>query len=326
MRFLITRDFFKNIPKEKLKQVKERIEYFYDEISKNKKYIFDIPKGFWVKKLRENLYEFRVNSGDRILFEFRDIIRDGYEEKILLLLSFDNHDRVIIKGDRKDRDNIGIKKLYVEKNNISFEDEKEEDIEKIYNKINSKIVYEVTSDKHLIELIKDEDEYSYYYLNDEQYDILNEEFPLFLKGSAGSGKTTVAIRKAMELEERQDLKIGYITFTQPLKEKASEMYEKFRNINCEKKVEFYSLEELYEKKLKKKPAGIRIFEKFIYEYNPSLPKGIESLELYQEIRGIIKGSMGANGVGNWDRDLTNELIPESDYLILNKKYTYIVLF
>jgi len=320
MRFLITRDFFKNIPKEKIKQVKERIRYFYREISENKKIIFDAPKGFWVKKLKNNLYEFRVNSGDRVLFEFKDIKRMGYEEKVLVLLLFSTHDIAVKSGVRKTK-NLNVEKLEIDK--ISeYEDKKiEEDLDISYNKINSSIVYEITSDENLLEFIRNEDEYTYYYLNDEQYGTLNSEFPLFLKGSAGSGKTTVAIRKTMELEERQDIKIGYITFTQPLKEKAHEMYEKFRDPNCEKMVEFYSLEELYEKQLREKPMGIKVFEKFLYEYNPSIPKGLEELELYQEIRGTIKGSMGAKGAGNWDRDLSQELITREDYLILNKKYT-----
>ena len=323
MRFLITGDFFKNIPKEKINQVKNRLEYFYSEIFMNKKMIFDAPKGFWVKKLRDNLYEFRVNSGDRILFEFRNIKRLGYGEKELVLLSFGKHDMVITDGDRMKKDHLELNDfdLQINKEKIEEEERREEEIRDSYNKINSKIVYEVTSDENLVELINNDDEYTYYHLNDEQYEILNSELPLFLKGSAGSGKTTVAIRKTLELEERQNLKVGYITFTQPLKEKAYEMYEKFRDPNCEKMVEFYSLEELYEKQLKEKPMGLKIFEKFIYEYNPTIPKGIEHLELYQEIRGTIKGSMGAKGVGNWNRDLKEKLIPQVDYLLLNKKYT-----
>ncbi len=322
MRFLITGDFFKNVPKEKIKQVKERIRYFYREISENKKMIFDIPKGFWVKKLKENLYEFRVNSGDRVLFEFKDIKRAGYGEKVLVLLLFSTHDLAVKSGIRQNKiENLKVKKLEIEKSYEDSDERLEEDLDIIYNRINSKIVYEITSDDNLLQFIQNEDEYTYYYLNDEQYEVLNSDFPLFLKGSAGSGKTTVAIRKTMELEERQDLKVGYITFTQPLKEKAHEMYEKFRDPNCEKMVEFYSLEELYEKQLREKPMGLKIFEKFMYEYNPKVPKGIEHLELYQEIRGIIKGSMGAKGSGNWDRELEQELISQRDYLALNKKYT-----
>ena len=322
MRFLITGDFFKNVPKEKIKQVKERIQYFYREISENKKKIFEIPKGFWVKKIRENLYEFRVNSGDRVLFEFKDIKRAGYGEKVLVLLLFSTHDLAVKSGMRQNKiENSKVEKLEIEKSYEPIDERLEEDLDIIYNKINSKIVYEITSDENLLQFIQNEDEYTYYYLNDEQYEILNSEFPLFLKGSAGSGKTTVAIRKTLELEERQDLKVGYITFTQPLKEKAYEMYEKFRDPSCEKMVEFYSLEELYEKQLKEKPMGLKIFEKFIYEYNPKIPKGVEHLELYQEIRGTIKGSMGAKGAGNWNRDLKQELIPREDYLVLNKKYT-----
>ncbi|RUA08908.1 MAG: hypothetical protein DSY38_01160, partial [Fusobacteria bacterium] len=324
MRFLIAKEFFKNIPKEKIEQVKNRIEYFYSEINEHKKTIFEAPKGFWVKKLRKNLYEFRVNSGDRILFEFREISRLGYGKKELVLLSYDKHDIVIKKGDRKDRKNLELEDFEIEKTGEIFENVEitEEEVEKIYKRISSKIMYEITSDSDLKELIENEDEYSYFYLNDQQYEILNdEEFPLFLKGSAGSGKTTVAIRKAMELEEYQEEKVGYITFTRSLKEKAYEMYRKFRNSEDEKMVEFYSLEELYEKELNKKPTGVKIFDKFIYEYNPRLPKGIEELELYQEIRGIIKGSMSSKGKGNWERDLNNAMIPKEDYLSLNKKYT-----
>lgn len=322
MRFLITRNFFKNIPKEKIKQVKERIQYFYKEISEKNKTIFDIPKGFWVKKLWGNLYEFRVNSGDRILFKFKDIKRAGYGEKILVLILFSKHDIVVKSGIRQNEvGSLKVEDLEIKKNSDDLDEKEEEGLEIIYNKINSKIVYEITSDENFLEYIQNEDEYTYYYLNDEQYEILSSEFPLFLKGSAGSGKTTVAIRKTMELEERQDLKVGYITFTHPLKEKACEMYEKFRNPNNKKMVEFYSLEELYEKQLRERPTGLKIFENFIYEHNPTIPKGTEKLELYQEIRGTIKGSMGAKGVGNWDRDLRKKLIPQEDYLALNKKYT-----
>ncbi len=331
MRFLITREFFKNIPKEKNKQVKSRLKYFYEEISLNKKTIFQAPKGFWVKKIRDNLYEFRVNSGDRVLFEFRNICRPsyGYSDKELVLLSFEKHDNVTLKINRKTKDSLHHKNLdfpstlKIEKDlKMEFETyEDKETTENIYRKINSKILYEVTSNEHLIELIKNEDKYTYYYLNDEQHSVLNEELPLFLKGSAGSGKTTVAIRKALELEEIGGYKVGYITFTQPLKTKAKEMYEKFRNHEVEKNVDFYSLEELYEKRLKEKPKGDKTFRKFLYEYNPKLPKGIEPLDLYQEIRGIIKGSMGAKGTGNWNRDLTKEMIEKNDYLSLNKKYT-----
>jgi len=322
MRFLITRDFFKDVPKEKIKQVKEKIQYFYNEISKNKKMIFDIPKGFWVKKLKENLYEFRVNSGDRVLFEFKDIKRDRYGEKVLVLLLFSTHDLAVKSGMRQNKiESLKVENLEIEKGSKIADERVDEDLTAIYSGIDSKIVYEITSDENLLEFIQNEDEYTYYYLNDEQYEVLNSEFPLFLKGSAGSGKTTVAIRKTMELEERQDLKVGYITFTQPLKDKAVEMYEKFRDPNYEKMVKFYSLEELYEKQLRERPTGLKIFEKFIYEYNPTIPKGMENLELYQEIRGTIKGSMGAKGAGNWNRDLTQELISQEDYLALNKKYT-----
>ena len=322
MKFLITRNFFKNIPKEKIEQVKDRIQYFYEEILENKKKIFDIPKGFWVKKLRENLYEFRVNSGDRVLFEFKDIKRIGYGEKVLVLLLFSTHDLAVKNGIRQNKNkSLNTANLMIKKDIDNLDKSIDKDLDLIYNKINSKIVYEITSDENLLEFIKNEDEYTYYYLNDEQYEILNSEFPLLLKGSAGSGKTTVAIRKTMELEERENLKIGYITFTKSLKEKAYEMYEKFRNLDNKKMVEFYSLEELYEKQLRERPTGLKNFEKFIYEHNPKIPKEIEKLELYQEIRGTIKGSMGSKGIGNWDRNLEEELIPEEDYLALNKKYT-----
>ena len=166
-----------------------------------------------------------------------------------------------MKSGMRQNKTLKVEKLEIEKNYEKLDERPAEDLDTIYSGINSKIVYEITSDENLLEFIQNEDEYTYYYLNDEQYEILNCEFPLFLKGSAGSGKTTVAIRKTMELEERQDLKVGYITFTQPLKEKAHEMYEKFRYPGCEKMVEFYSLEELYEKQLREKPTGLKIFEK-----------------------------------------------------------------
>jgi len=321
MRFLIAKDFFKGVPKEKITQVKKRIKYFYEELLANKELIFDIPKGFWVKKLDANLYEFRINSGDRVLFKFQEMNRLGYEKKSIFLLLFSvDHDRNVKLGLRQ--------KKNAEKGEIyKFPERIEEEIKKnnlkseIYNKINSKIVYEITSDDDLKQLLQSEKDYNLYYLNDEQYEILNRTLPQIVEGSAGSGKTTVAIRKAMELEERGNLEIAYVTFTKALRDEANRMYSNYRNKNYDEKVKFYSLEELYEKNLKKKPVNYKTFKKFIDNYNPTRPKNVEALEIYQEIRGTIKGSMGKEGVDNWERDLKKEMLPLEDYLQLKSKYT-----
>ena len=187
----------------------------------------------------------------------------------------------------------------------------------------------VKDDGEFIKISDSKNKYFYYYLNDEQYDALKENTPLLVAGSAGSGKSTITIRKILNLEEYREVygvkKIAYFTGNKLLKESIEEQYNLFREKDTEKITEFYTPREFYKKVLKvdtRKIVRLKKFKEFLAFSFPDRKKmKIEDFNIYFEIMGILKGLMFDKKPDNWNRDLTKKLIPFDEYTSLNKSYS-----
>ena len=324
MKFLIRENFFKNIKKEKINEIEKNLNYFYQEILKNINNIRNIPKGFWIKKINgvENRYEFRVNNGDRIFFSLDR--RQDEEEKITFIL-YSTHDGGVRKGRKAQIKDV--KEFDIDRS--EFVEESFEIPQEVYLDYNQVISYEVKDDGEFIKISDSKNKYFYYYLNDEQYDALKENTPLLVAGSAGSGKSTITIRKILNLEEYREVygvkKIAYFTGNKLLKESIEEQYNLFRQKDTEKITEFYTPREFYKKVLKvdtRKIVRLKKFKEFLAFSFPDRKKmKIEDFNIYFEIMGILKGLMFDKKPDNWNRDLTKKLIPFDEYTSLNKSYS-----
>ena len=324
MKFLIRENFFKNIKKEKIHEIEKNLNYFYQEILKNINNIRNIPKGFWIKKINgvENRYEFRVNNGDRIFFSLDR--RQDEEEKITFIL-YSTHDGGVKKGRKAQIKDV--REFDIDRS--EFVEESFEIPQEVYLDYNQVISYEVKDDGEFIKISDSKNKYFYYYLNDEQYDALKENTPLLVAGSAGSGKSTITIRKILNLEEYREVygvkKIAYFTGNKLLKESIEEQYNLFREKDTEKITEFYTPREFYKKVLKvdtRKIVRLKKFKEFLAFSFPDRKKmKIEDFNIYFEIMGILKGLMFDKKPDNWNRDLTKKLIPFDEYTSLNKSYS-----
>lgn len=324
MKFLIRENFFKNIKKEKISEIEKNLNYFYQEILKNINNIRNIPKGFWIKKINgvENRYEFRVNNGDRIFFSLDR--RQDEEEKITFIL-YSTHDGGVRKGRKAQIKDV--REFDIDRS--EFVEESFEIPQEVYLDYNQVISYEVKDDGEFIKISDSKNKYFYYYLNDEQYDALKENTPLLVAGSAGSGKSTITIRKILNLEEYREVygikKIAYFTGNKLLKESIEEQYNLFREKDTEKITEFYTPREFYKKVLKvdtRKIVRLKKFKEFLAFSFPDRKKmKIEDFNIYFEIMGILKGLMFDKKPDNWNRDLTKKLIPFDEYTSLNKSYS-----
>ncbi len=323
MKFLIRDNFFKSIPKEKMDMVVKNLKYFYSEIEKNSKNLRDIPKGFWIKKLMgvENRFEFRVNNGDRIFFS---LTKRGEEEETITFILYSSHDHGVKNTKRAEIQ--FVKDFEIIKDN--FEPSKIEELDKnIFINYNNVITYEVRNDSFFIN--NKNNRYFYYYLNDEQYKTIVSPAPLFIIGSAGSGKSTITLRKILNIEEHNYLyefeKIGYFTGNTYLKDNLEEQYNFFRDKKYKQAAQFYTLKEFYRKELGADTRKIINYRKFLDFLNYSFPNRkklqIEDLNIYFEILGIIKGLMVKEGADNWERDITVPLISLEEYQNLSKKYS-----
>ena len=323
MKFLIRDNFFKSVPKEKFETVVSNLKYFYNEIERNSENIKNIPKGFWIKKLAgsENRFEFRVNNGDRIFFSLNK--RGDEEEKITFIL-YSSHDHGVRNTKRAEIQ--FVKDFEILKEN--FEPSREDELDKrIFLDYNNVITYEVKDDS-FFKLNRDS-RYFYYYLNDEQYETIISQPPVFVVGSAGSGKSTITLRKILNIEEHNSVynfeKIGYFTGNSYLKDNLLEQYNFFRDKSKAEISEFYTLKEFYRKEFgidTRKIIGFKKFMEFLSFSYPNRKKfKVEDYNIYFEIIGIIKGLMIQNGADNWEKDLNISLISLEEYKKLSKKYS-----
>lgn len=322
MKFFVRENFLKNVTKEKKKLIENKLYYFYSEIENNKNNIREIPKGFWIKKIKgfPNRFEFRVNNGDRIFFSLE---RRGLEDERITFILYSTHDKGILKNKRlelKTKGDFNILKQDTKEENISKEEKKE--LIKNYNDI---ISYEFKND----DFFKKTENKRYYYLNDQQYETLKKKTPLFVAGSAGSGKSTITLRKILNLENYQKEyrinRVGYFTRNLFLKEDIKSKYDIFRDTKNESIAEFYSLNDYYRKKLgvdKRKIINFELFKTFIKFSFPNIKKlKLELLNIYFEIIAILEGLMSAGYVDNWNRDFSQKFLPLENYLNLSKNYS-----
>jgi DNA helicase II / ATP-dependent DNA helicase PcrA len=323
VKLLIKENFLKTIPDIKREAVINRLYLFADLLVNQEKKIRELPSSFWVRKIKgsNNIFKFRLNSGDRILFTYSSdvgISRNGYENSIIFL-TFSNHDEQISKA--KNISTFNIEQFAINKQpfhaNAHIDLKIDAKHSNYFFDLNNSITV-VTDDKSFKALIDSNDSNYLYYLNDEQFECVEETKPLFLSGSAGSGKTTVGIHKI--LSSPFDSEVAYFTYTKSLKDNSLNLYNKFsEHIHSNKY--FHTINEFLIQKNNYSHRSFVNFEIFNEWYLKNKHKflyvaGINSIDLWAEIRGIIKGFMGIDWIRN--RTLNKSNFDESSFQTLKE--------
>jgi hypothetical protein len=307
MKKLITENFIKNLPKERKDFILEKVDNFINELQKNNNEIKNIPNSYSVRKIKgnDNIFKFRVDIANRVLFTFASKVnhmRDEFKvENALIILDYCNHDNQIKRGKSLN--------LNVDYNDLNSEEKFEELIDenyKTYYYNPEEIITRIVDNKTLLQLIKKDEKNAIYYLNEEQEECLRHNLtPLFLFGSAGSGKTTVGINKIYSLYKEYEINIGYFTYSKLLMNETSSMFEYICSqngkSNFNSKVSFkYLSKYLYNKSDKTKAIDFYKFKDWFYtnanRSNKLKKSYIDVFDIYKEIRGIIKGLVGINWI------------------------------
>lgn len=322
---LIVDDFLKKIPEESKQMILSEMDKFISEYEDNNRDINSMSKGFYTKQIKGNkynpIYKFRVNKSDRILFtygKYLENIREEYSDSIIFI-DYCNHDSQIVKG----------KKVNINNKTIKIDEDKwDEEIDKEYIDYKydpNKLISRIVSVETLAEMLDNEDERAIYYLNEEQFELLKSDItPLFIFGSAGSGKTTMGINKAFSLCQ-DDISIGYFTYSKHLVEQSQNLFKtlcKSENKEYDDNIKFNDLNK-YILDLAKKQSYVK-YEEFENWYEDKLLKtmglynfNIDKKDIWKEIRGIIKGLVYIDWI---DISLNkSDLHKDTIDFILNKK-------
>ncbi|MBX8946812.1 UvrD-helicase domain-containing protein [Lysinibacillus sp. K60] len=279
----IAKDFFKHVPIEKQQTVYKKLEQFTTAIL-DAKIFHDVPKGFWIRKIAgTNIYKFRVNSGDRILFTFN-------EDQTLTYLSFEVHDTQIKSAKRQNETQF----VDLVMSQSPYEDDDQDILvdkyanEELINKLRVVSQEEVIEDEYISLLLDDkqlfetEDIFTL-----EQFNCLIANKSLsIVQGCAGSGKTNIALRK-LKLHEELHVPTVYVTHSQYLMNAAKELYLKKYGVPSQ--IEFLSWQQLMESVLKKKFTVITRTD-FTQWYKQNFTLELDENDVYIEINSVLKGA------------------------------------
>lgn len=298
----IAKDFFKHVPIEKQQAIFNKLKQFTTAILEAKVF-HSIPKGFWIRKIAgTNIYKFRVNSGDRILFTFN-------EDQTVTYLSFEVHDRQIQAAKRKKETQL----VNFIVNQTPYEEDEQDYIidkyalEELSNKLRIIGQHEVMEDEY-ISLLFDDDQLfnSEDVFTLEQFNCfqINQSLTIIL-GCAGSGKTNIALRR-LKLHEELGIHTIYATHSTYLMNAANELFvKKYKHPT---QIEFLSWQQLLEKVLGKSYTVISRTD-FTIWFEQNITLALEENDAYIEITSFIKGTG------------RNKMLSQEQYLQLSSTLT-----
>jgi len=152
-----------------------------------------------------------------------------------------------------------------------------------------------------------------------QYEVVEQPLPVFLAGTAGSGKTTIALyhalKKTIEIQTNQiDQTVAYITYSHHLKEYAKRIIEQIYDLDQLPKLKLFDYNQLCRQlgmtndyfPPDRQVTQQTFIEDFFNTRLVSSRKNIDPIALWQEIRHLIKGSVPA-------ASNQNQLISEQQY-------------
>lgn len=173
----------KEVPVEKRAVVNRKLIEFA-KIIPNRKTLTEIPKGYWIRQISgTDIYKFRVNSGDRILFRYD-------KSETIIFLSFQTHDKQI-RAAKNMSENLKLEDFYIIQDEY-IEDSVDTQIDyyarhELNQHLNQILSYEVFADEYIELAIESNSNELVFSL--EQYNCLKEtDNPLIIYGCAAVEK------------------------------------------------------------------------------------------------------------------------------------------
>lgn len=334
---------FKDIPKNKRNTYHQKIFEFIGDVTKAKLISDYIIKKYTLKKMNgtKGIFKFYANNdGTRCLIKYDESDELIFnKEPGIIILKVTSHDQQGEVARRMDQRFYEYDEFLYGNDDIVGNDENlEELLSREYMK--SIFIPDNMSMEQIAEIISDDDTRTVYPPSSTQKKALLSNLPILLLGCAGSGKTLIEVCKSLKLAHN-NVEQAYFTYTNGLKDMSESIYKKYEHVpGLIGKTTFYSIRDYMIEVLGLAMRNYMNYERFkkflveekIYLRLKTLEK-IQKVELWIEIRGVIKGYLGnayyrnlevknLNAIKN--PELVNQLTKEGILEFHNKKRLYYI--
>ncbi|MCL2054227.1 MAG: UvrD-helicase domain-containing protein [Oscillospiraceae bacterium] len=265
------------------------------------------------------VYKLRTSRGERVLYEVN-------AQNQVILREYVSHDNQIARAKNmsKGDDSKVFASLFEtnhdgkEFDNYIIEPADESLLELEYSEII------IATDEWIAEC-EDTEDYIWLASEEQAQIICSAQYPQFISGSAGTGKTTVLFQKLCGIAQNKG-NILYMTVSQTLKEDFQRLYEKFKTKDEVANISFLTVDELYECEIPGYKTAAQ--EQFLSEFSPLCQKmKVNPQDVWCEIEGIIKSHLGItseNKISFLDQLLKSPSVTlsQENYYAVKSKYTY----
>lgn len=320
--------FKKSIPFEKKSSVDKLILRLRKQLKESNEGIFGTFRKSQTVKFAgtDRIFKFRVDDGDRIIFTYISFLENcRADEEGIYLIKYVSHDKQNIIAKKIELSDVETINIWSAEEDFSLEFEELNKEEKTvyqdpqYFNLENFISYWIQHDDSFKEIIENAR------INSEQFNYIQKNNPLLIIGGAGSGKTLVAIHKLNSYFSYSEISshLCYITFSNNLCKSARKIFDQI-STDKSKDILFTTLNQYCMKKLNIKEKDFVEYERFedwfIKTHRKKTSIDIDIVDIWAEIRGIIKGYMGTEWKRNYPfdfRDLPNN---ETTKYLKNKGY------
>ena len=323
----ISAKFNKSLPVGRRAHTLKKLKHFFTIYAESQNKSIHTGARFMEIRGVPGVYKLRTSRGERVLYEVG-------ENNVIILREYSSHDSQITraKSMAKNADGqVAFDSLLTEIEALNTFDNSEE-----FEQYEIETADETPLNVEQIEIIIATDEWiaqcddtaDYIWLASvEQAEIIeSNQYPLFISGSAGTGKSTVLFQKLCTLAQNEG-EILYITISAALKNDFQRIYKKFKPKEETASISFLTLDELYNAEL---PAhkSIATQEQFVNEFNQLCRNAnVAVQDVWCEIQGIVKSHLGITNDGTisfLEQILSSEStsLSRENYCDVKDKYSY----
>lgn len=245
-----------------------------------------------IRRIDEKHYKIRLTKSLRIPFSFSELDDGSVRLTFWKVLTHDEGERIHETGVPEVSDD----ELVELPSDFSPRHLAIEYPEPAPERTASEPLYRVWHLKDEVRLAEDYDADLPWLLSPEQQAYTEQPGPLLLKGSAGSGKTTIAIYRLLMWEQTGDRRL-YVTYTQQLRDHAERLYRQLADVEKKaRRPDFTTIEALCRRLVPDADVRFDPERRFTSDLISRIP-ALQQMRLplplellWEEIRGVIKGA------------------------------------